>query len=53
MTSMDTADSESGPVFDHDSFRTIASTTAGYAIIILVMFAILFLVPYAIFTFLG
>lgn len=50
---MDTADSESGSVFDHDAFRTIVSTTAGYAVILLVMFAILFLVPYAVFAIFG
>ena len=50
---MDTADSESGPVFDHDSFRTIASTTVGYLLILIVMFAILFLLPYAVFVTFG
>ena len=53
MTSMDAEDADTGSVFDHAAFRTGISTIAGYTIILLVMFAILFLVPYAVFAMLG
>ncbi|WP_280177945.1 hypothetical protein [Halorussus marinus] len=35
--------------FDHPSWKTALGTLAGYGLILLVMTAVLFLVPYAIF----
>lgn len=39
--------------FDHPSWWTALGTFAGYAAILVVMFLVLFLVPYAIFVALG
>jgi hypothetical protein len=35
--------------FDHDSWRTALGTGVGYGVLLLVMFALLFLVPYLVF----
>lgn len=37
--------------FDYPAFRTAAGTVAGYGLLLLVMTVLLFLVPYAIFSF--
>jgi hypothetical protein len=50
---MDAADSDAGSTFDHAAWRTGLGTLAGYALILLVMSAVLFLVPYAVFATLG
>ena len=50
---MDAADTEHGPAFDHSSFRTILSTLAGYGVILVVMTALFFLLPYAAFVVFG
>lgn len=50
---MDAADAETGPSFDHAAWRTGLGTLVGYGLILAVMTAILFLVPYAVFTTLG
>ena len=39
--------------FEHPSWRTAFGTLAGYAVILLAMFVLLFLVPYGIFLALG
>jgi hypothetical protein len=39
--------------FEHPSWLTAFGTLAGYAAILLAMFVVLFLVPYAIFVALG
>ena len=39
--------------FDHPSWLTALGTFAGYGVILLAMFLVLFLVPYAIFVALG
>ncbi|GAA0660311.1 hypothetical protein ACFQDG_17345 [Natronoarchaeum mannanilyticum] len=36
--------------FDHPAWLTAASTAVAYGVVLLVMFAALFLVPYALFT---
>ncbi|WP_267195319.1 hypothetical protein [Halegenticoccus tardaugens] len=36
--------------FDHESWRTAIGVGAGYGLILLVMFALLFLVPYLLFV---
>jgi len=36
--------------FDHPSWKTALGTFAGYGAILLVMFAVLFLVPYVVFS---
>ncbi|WP_172824868.1 hypothetical protein [Halorientalis sp. IM1011] len=36
--------------FDHPSWFTIGGTVAGYGIILVVMFVLLFVVPFLIFT---
>jgi|GEM_PF-783384 len=50
---MDAADADQRPQFDHAAWRTGFGTLAGYALILVVMTAVLFLVPYLVFTTLG
>jgi hypothetical protein len=39
--------------YDHPTWYTAASTFASYGLILLVMFVLLFVVPYLVFLFLG
>lgn len=50
---MDAADTDGGPNFDHAAWRAGVGTLAGYGIILVVMTAVLFLVPYVVFTLFG
>ena len=45
--------SDLGDRFDHPSFITVAGTAVSYIAILLVMFAVLFVLPYLVFLLLG
>ena len=48
MTAND-ADAAADPDFDHEAWRTLASAGAGYGLVLLAMFIVLFVVPFLLF----